>query len=113
MRNEKTANVKFCLKLRKFAPKILNMLRKAHAYEAIDRVQCFEWHMRFKSGKNYPVRYETSVIHENVEKSHQLLFPDRQKTNGIVGIVDLSYASLQAVLTNFCICRVCILPDND
>jgi hypothetical protein len=47
---EQRTNIKFCVKLGKFAAETFEMI---HVYgkETMSRARCFEWHARFKRGR--------------------------------------------------------------
>jgi hypothetical protein len=89
---EQQANVNFCVKLGKSVAETLNMLRQAYGNEAMSYTQCFEWHRCVKSGRTSLENDERSgrpsmtITPENVER--------------IADIVDVSYGSVQTILTS-------------
>jgi transposase len=48
---EQRINIKFCAKLGKSASENLQMLRKAYGADAMKKSIVFEWHKRFKEGR--------------------------------------------------------------
>ncbi|XP_041379455.1 protein GVQW3-like [Gigantopelta aegis] len=73
----------------------------------MSRARCFEWHARFRSGRTSldddkrPSRPSTSSTPENVETIRQLVHEDhRRSINDIAAIIDVSYGTVQAILTS-------------
>jgi len=48
---EQRANVKFCVKLGKYATESYDFLKKVYGDECLPRTQVFEWFKRFKEEK--------------------------------------------------------------
>ena len=71
---EQTECIKFCVRLVKTTAGMLDMLRKAFGDISLGRSTVFEWHVRFKSGRESikdderTGRPTTSKTNENVEK---------------------------------------------
>jgi hypothetical protein len=69
---EQTANFKLCVKLGKSGVEAFEMIR-AYGIEAMSCARCFEWHVRFKSGRTLfegdesSGRLSTSSKPKNVE----------------------------------------------
>jgi hypothetical protein len=50
---EQRTNIKFCAKLGKSASETLQMLTEAYGADAMKKSSVFEWHKRFKEGREY------------------------------------------------------------
>jgi hypothetical protein len=48
---EQRAAIKFCVKLKKTATETFGMLKSAYGEECLSRTNVFEWHKRFKEGR--------------------------------------------------------------
>jgi hypothetical protein len=48
---EQCINTKFCAKLGKSTSETLQMLTEAHGADAVKKSSVFEWHKRFKEGR--------------------------------------------------------------
>lgn len=71
---EQRIHVKFCVKLNKSASETLEMLQVVYGEEVMSRARVFDWHKRFKEGRDDihgDVKSGCPVIHrtqENIEK---------------------------------------------
>ena len=107
--NEKTeqrACIKFCVELGKSATETLDMLRQAFHDHALGRTQVFEWHARFKSGRESieddlrSGRPITSKTPENIAKVKELILEDRRQTiHELSTLVGIGYGVCQEILT--------------
>lgn len=81
-RLEQRINIKFCVKLGKSASETLQLLREAYGAAAMKKTSVFEWHKRFKKGRDdvkddeRPGRPRTRRTDENVEKVRKLVCTD-------------------------------------
>jgi transposase len=48
---ERTAAIKFCVKLKKMATETFEKLKSAYGEECLSRTSVFEWHKKFKEGR--------------------------------------------------------------
>jgi hypothetical protein len=48
---EQCINIKFCTKLRKSVSETLQILTEAHGADAMKKSSVFEWHKKFKEGR--------------------------------------------------------------
>lgn len=105
-KTEQRVCIKFCAKLGKSATDTLGMLRQAFPDNALGRTQVFEWHARFKSGRESvedeerPGRPITSKTPEKVERIRELIREDRRQTiHEISALVGIGYGVCQEILT--------------
>ena len=105
-KTEQRACIKFCVRLDKTAVETLDMIRKAFGDLSLGRSTVFEWHARFKAGRESiedderSGRPATSKIHENVEKVRELVLEDRRRTiRQLCDMVGISYGVCQEILT--------------
>lgn len=81
-RLEQRINIKFCAKLGKSASETLQLLKEAYGAAAMKKTSVFEWHKRFKEGRDdvkddeRSGRPRTRRTDENVEKVRKLVFTD-------------------------------------
>jgi hypothetical protein len=81
-RLEQRINIKLCAKLGKSASETLELLREAYGAAAMKKTSVFEWHKRFKKGRDdvqddeRPGRPRTRRTDENVEKVRKLVCTD-------------------------------------
>ena len=81
-RLEQRINIKLCVKLGKSASETLELLREAYGAAAMKKTSVFEWHKRFKKGRDdvkddeRPGRPRTRRTDENVEKVRKLVCTD-------------------------------------
>jgi transposase len=81
-RLEQRINIKFCAKLGKSASETLQLLEEAYGAAAMKRTTVFEWHKRFKEGRDdvkddeRSGRPRTRRTNENVEKVRKLVGTD-------------------------------------
>lgn len=74
MYKEQRINIKFCVKNGKSATETLQMLQIAYGDDCLSRTQVFEWHRRFKEGREdvnddeHPGRPCDAITEENIEK---------------------------------------------
>jgi hypothetical protein len=82
-RLEQRINIKFCVKLGKNASETLQLLKEAYGAAAMKKTSVFEWHKRFKEGRDdvkddeRSGRPRTHRTDENVEKVRKLVCADR------------------------------------
>jgi hypothetical protein len=48
---EQTAAIKFCVKLKKTAIETFEVLKSMYGEECLSKISVFEWHKRFKEGR--------------------------------------------------------------
>jgi transposase len=58
----KLAAIKFCVKLKKTATETSEMLQSAYSVDYLSRTSAFEWHKRFKEGRE--------SLEDNEQKGH-------------------------------------------
>jgi len=81
-RLEQRINIKFCAKLGKSASETLQLLKEAYGAAAMKKTMVFEWHKRFKEGRDdvkddeRSGRPRTRRTDENVEKVRKLVCTD-------------------------------------
>jgi len=81
-RLEQRINIKFCAKLGKSASETLQLLKEAYGAAAMKKTMVFEWHKRFKAGRDdvkddeRSGRPRTRRTDENVEKVRKLVCTD-------------------------------------
>jgi hypothetical protein len=81
-RLEQRINIKFCAKLGKSASETLQLLKEAYGAAAMKKTMVFEWHKRFKGGRDDVKDDERSGrprsrrTDENVEKVRKLVCTD-------------------------------------
>ncbi|XP_014487170.1 PREDICTED: putative uncharacterized protein FLJ37770 isoform X2 [Dinoponera quadriceps] len=81
---EQRCAIKFYVKLNKSPTETFNMIRKAYKNEAMSRTRVFEWHKKFKDGREdvedeeRAGRPTSTRTHKNVAKVRQLLNCDRR-----------------------------------
>lgn len=81
-RLEQRINIKLCVKLGKSASETLQLLRQAYGAAAMKKTSVFEWHKRFKEGRDdvkddeRSGRPRTRRTDENVEKVRKLACTD-------------------------------------
>lgn len=81
-RVEQRMNIKFCAKLGKSASETLQLLKEAYGAAAMKKTSVFEWHKRFKEGRDdvkddeRSGRPRTRRTDENVEKVRKLVCTD-------------------------------------
>ncbi|XP_023572468.1 putative uncharacterized protein FLJ37770 isoform X2 [Octodon degus] len=83
---EQRISIKFCVKLNKSASETHHLLKEAYRDEVMSRARVFDWHKRFKEGREdvrddarsgRPVTHRT---HENIQKVKNLVCSNRQLT---------------------------------
>ncbi|XP_045673820.1 LOW QUALITY PROTEIN: protein GVQW3 [Phyllostomus hastatus] len=83
---EQRISIKFCVKLNKSASETHHLLKEAYGNEVMSRARVFDWHKRFKEGREdvrddarsgRPVTHRTD---ENVQKVKDLVCSNRQLT---------------------------------
>jgi transposase len=81
-RLEQRINIKFCVKLGKSASETLQLLKEAYGVAAMKKTMVFEWHKRFKEGRDdvkddeRSGRPRTKRTDENVDKVRKLVGTD-------------------------------------
>ncbi|XP_012920488.1 putative uncharacterized protein FLJ37770 isoform X2 [Heterocephalus glaber] len=83
---EQRISIKFCVKLNKSASETHHLLKEAYGDEVMSRARVFDWHKRFKEGREdvrddarsgRPVTHRTD---ENIQKVRNLVCSNRQLT---------------------------------
>ncbi|XP_055279696.1 protein GVQW3 [Moschus berezovskii] len=83
---EQRISIKFCVKLNKSASETHHLLKEAYGDEVMSRARVFDWHKRFKEGRENirddarsgrPVTHRTD---ENIKKVKDLVCSNRQLT---------------------------------
>ncbi|XP_006865070.1 PREDICTED: putative uncharacterized protein FLJ37770-like [Chrysochloris asiatica] len=83
---EQRISIKFCVKLNKSASETRHLLKEAYGDEVMSRARVFDWHKRFKEGREdvrddarsgRPVTHRTD---ENIQKVKDLVCSNRQLT---------------------------------
>ncbi|XP_069409926.1 protein GVQW3 isoform X1 [Ovis canadensis] len=83
---EQRISIKFCVKLNKSASETHHLLKEAYGDEVMSRARVFDWHKRFKKGREdirddarsgRPVTHRTD---ENIKKVKDLVCSNRQLT---------------------------------
>ncbi|XP_003780932.1 putative uncharacterized protein FLJ37770 [Otolemur garnettii] len=83
---EQRISIKFCVKLNKSASETHHLLKEAYGDEVMSRARVFDWHKRFKEGREdvrddarsgRPVTHRTD---ENIRKVKDLVCSNRQLT---------------------------------
>ena len=86
MNFEQRANLKFLVKLEKTPTEALAMLQQVYGEDAMGRTQLFEWHKKFKEGREDLAddprsgRPSTSRHEDNIQHVKQLVRSDRRLT---------------------------------
>jgi hypothetical protein len=63
----KKKSIKFCVKLGKNGVKTLKMLKKAYGDNALSHTTVFEWHKRFKKGRESTDDNHHPGVHQRAE----------------------------------------------
>ena len=90
MNVEQRINLKFLVRLGKTPTEALKLLQEVHGNDKISRTRLFEWHRRFKEGReeveddHRSGRPSTSRTDENVERVRQKVRSDRRLTVRII-----------------------------
>uniref|UniRef100_G3SHG7 Mos1 transposase HTH domain-containing protein n=1 Tax=Gorilla gorilla gorilla TaxID=9595 RepID=G3SHG7_GORGO len=83
---EQRISIKFCVKLNKSASETHHLLKEAYGNEVMSRARVFDWHKRFKEGREdvrddarsgRPVTHRTD---DNIQKVKDLVCSNRQLT---------------------------------
>jgi len=97
--------IKFCVKLRRNGAETFEMLRTAFGEQCLSRARIFEWHKRFKEGRDSvddsprsgsPTRSKTDGC---VARVRELIRANRHLIHELSVEVGASYGTCQAVLT--------------
>ena len=86
MSREQRIKIKFFVKLGKTAVETLSMLKDVYGNQAMFRTQVYEWHKRFKSGRDdvednpKPGHPTTSRNDKNIQNENELVHSDRRIT---------------------------------
>ncbi|VVC39540.1 Hypothetical protein CINCED_3A020937 [Cinara cedri] len=81
---EQRVNLKFLVKLKKSPTECLKMLSEVYGKDTMSRTRVFEWHKKFKDGREgvkddeHPGRPCTSKSDENVDKIDKIVRNDRR-----------------------------------
>lgn len=87
---EQRIDTKFCVKLNKSASETHYLLKEAYGNEVMSRARVFDWHKRFKEGREdvgddarsgRPVPHRTD---ENIQEVKDLVYSNRQLTVGML-----------------------------
>ena len=87
---EQRINVKFLVRLGKTPTEALELLQEVYGDDAMSKTPLFEWHRRFKEGReevennHRSGRPSTSRTDENVERVRQKVRSDRRLTVRII-----------------------------
>jgi transposase len=102
---EQRANIKFCVRLGKSFSETFDMLKEAYVEESMSRTQVYEWHRRFKSGRESLEDYErvgrpaTSRNEETIARVREIIRNDRrQSIDDVAEIVGISHGSCYSIL---------------
>jgi transposase len=105
-RLEQRINIKFCAKLGKSASETLQLLKEAYGAAAMKKTSVFEWHKRFKEGRDdvkddqRSGRPKTRRTEENVEKVRKLVCTDRPLSLRMMARkLNLHTATVKEILT--------------
>lgn len=112
---EQRVNVKFLVKLGKSATETYSMLQQVYGDECLSRTRVFEWHKRFKEGREdveddpRPGRPSTSKTDDNIEKIGSLIRQDRRLSiRAIAEMIGIDKESVRQVLhEHFNMKKVC------
>lgn len=103
---EQRVAIKFCVKLNKTASETHEMLQLAYKEAALSRSRTFEWHKRFKKGRESTQddhrsgRPKTSKTEGNIEVVKEKILSDRRLTiREVADDTDLAFATVQSILT--------------
>ena len=106
MTTEQRINVKFLVRLGKTPSDALGMLHEVYGDETMSRSRVFEWHKRFKEGRegveddSWSGRPSTSRTADNVERMKQMVHGDRRLTvRMIADELDISCDSVWKIIT--------------
>jgi transposase len=83
---EQIAAIKFCVKLKKTATETFELLKSVNGEECLSRTSVFEWHIRFKAGRESlqdverKGRPSTSRTEESTEVIQKCLAEDRKSS---------------------------------
>lgn len=104
---QQRASIRFCVLLDKTPSQTLEMLQQAYKEQAMGKTQVFEWHKRFREGKNdledapRPGRPSTSKTETNVNTIDAMLREDRRLSiTKIAEIMKISYGSAEDIVRN-------------
>lgn len=112
---EQRVNVKFLVKLGKSATETYSLLQQVYREECMSRTRVFEWHKRFKEGREdieddpRPGRPSTSKTDENIEKIGKVIREDRRLSiRAVAETVGIDKESVRQILhDNFNMRKVC------
>ena len=88
---EQRINLKFLVKLKKTPTECLKLLKEVYGEDMMSRTQIFEWHKRFKHGREEVEddpksgRPSTSKTDRNIERVKQLVRNDCRLTVRMIG----------------------------
>lgn len=104
--NEQRVCIKFCVKLDKSATETIQLLQQAYGDSSLKKSQVFNWHRRFREGRESveddsrsgrPAEIRTST---NLERIKDLIMSDRRLTIRELSLATgFSYGTCQKVLT--------------
>ena len=92
MRREQRANLKFLAKLGETPFKSFAMLQQVYGEEMMSRTRAFEWHKRFKEGREkveddpWSGRPSTSRTADNIERVKQMVRADHRLTVRMIAV---------------------------
>ena len=104
-KSEQRVNIKFLVKLKKFATEAIQLLTEAYGEDCLSRARVFEWHKRFSEGReslkydNRPDRPRTVVTDDNTEKMRDVIRKDRKLgVRAVAEKVNLDRESIRQIL---------------
>ena len=102
---EQRYSIKFCVKLKKTPTETYDMLKAAYEGHTLSRTQVFEWHKRFRDGRDVVEddegrgRPNTSVNEKSTNAIAQVVRENpRLSVRKIAGAVDISVGSAHTIL---------------
>ena len=112
---ERRANLKFLAKLGKTPSKSFAMLLQVYRKERISRTRAFEWHKRFKEGREEVEddprsgRPSTSRTADNIERVKQMVRADRRLVVRMIAEeLSINKDTVWSIITeNLEMCKVC------
>jgi len=104
-KSEQGFNIKFLVKLKKFATEIFQLLTEAYGEDCMSRTRIFEWHKRFSEGResvkndDRQGRPRTAVTDNNIEKVRDVFRKDRKLcVRSVAEEVNLDRESVRRIL---------------
>ena len=104
-RKEQRVCIKFCANLGKSAKETLKMIQQGFGGQSLSRIEVFQWHTRFKTGRTsvdddeHAGRPTSCTTLETVARIQELIRQDRCRTiRDIAEEVEVGYGTCQRVL---------------